>query len=438
MNERAAKLWKNYRWVICGLLFFISTVNYMDRQVLALIKNSVLDKEFHFTNADFGYINSAFQFVYAFGYLAFGWFIDKVGTKLGYAVSVVFWGVFSIMHVFASGIITFIVFRAGLGLGEGGNFPAGIKAVAEWFPKKERAYATSIFNAGTNFGPIITPILIPLFIYYFGWKAAFIVLGVLAFAWIVVWAYMFFLPEKTSRITKEEFDYIKSDKDEVLAESLEEKIPWLDLLKHKETWAVIVARFLGDPVWWFFLIWLPDFFYKERGLEIKQSWPLLTSIYVLITVISIFGGWMVKYLMNKGWSVTGSRKTIMLISALCTTPLIFTTHVPNWAIIIIIGLAGGAHQSWSANLYTIASDIYPKNAIASVVGLGGFAAGMGGALFPIIVGIILDHFEALGNAKFGYSIVFAWCSCAYVIAFILNHLLAPKFVKLKIAKKIQV
>jgi len=428
-GEKTLKLWKNYRWVICALLFFISTVNYMDRQVLALIKNSVLDKEFGFTNAEFGYINSAFQFVYAFGYLAFGWFIDKVGTKIGYACSVVVWGVFSILHIFAAGIMSFIVFRAGLGLGEGGNFPAGIKAVAEWFPKKERAYATSIFNAGTNVGPIITPIVIPFFIYYFGWKAAFIVLGVLAFIWIIFWLHMFFLPEHAPRLTKEEFDYIKSDKDEI-EESKEEKVPWLNLLMHKETWAIVVARFLGDPVWWFFLIWLPDFFYKERGLAISKSWPLLTGIYVLITVLSIFGGWMVKYLMNKGWSVTASRKTIMLVSALCTTPLFFTTHVPNLMIIVIIGLAGGAHQSWSANLYTIASDVYPKKAVASVVGLGGFAAGIGGAIFPIIVGLILDHFESLGNAKLGYSIVFGWCSCAYVIAFILNHLLAPKFNKI--------
>jgi MFS transporter, ACS family, hexuronate transporter len=410
-----------YRWTICSLLFIATTINYIDRQILSLIK-TILDDELHWSNEDFGYVNSMFQGAYGFGLLFFGWFVDKYGAKVGYAVSIVAWSLAAMGHSFVSSVNGFLVARAALGLGEGGNFPSAIKATAQWFPRRERAFATSIFNAGTNFGPIVAPALVPWIAYEYGWQVTFIVAGLAGFLWLLLWIPFYHSPEDSPRVSKAERAYIESDKDEVPSG----KVSWGSLLKYRATWSFIVAKFMTDPVWWFFLIWLPDYFKKTRGLDIKDSWPHLVTIYSIMTVLSIFGGWITGHLTRRGWSVTRARKTGMFIFAVSVTPIFFVTGVNDWAAVLLIGVAGAAHQAWSANLYTTVSDMFPKYAVGSVIGLGGMAGAFGGMLFPVFTGRLLDNFTAENNVTAGYAILFTICSCAYLITFGLHHFLAPR------------
>jgi ACS family hexuronate transporter-like MFS transporter len=416
-----------YRWVICALLFFATTINYIDRQILSLLKE-ILDKELGWTNEQFGMVNSAFQAAYAVGLLGFGWFIDRFGTKIGYAVSIAAWSVAAAGHALVGSVQGFFNARVALGLGEAGNFPAAIKAVALWFPKRERAFATSIFNSGTNVGAIIAPAVIPWVAFNWGWRAAFVAAGIAGFAWLLCWLPFYDVPEKIRHLSAGELAHIRSDAD--LGGS-QEKIPWLSLLSYRETWSFIVAKFLTDPVWWFFLIWLPDFFKKTRGLEIKKSWVLIVTIYAIVTVLSIFGGWATGHLTKRGWTVTRARKTGMFIFALFVLPILVVTRVGDWTAVLLIGLAGAAHQAWSANLFTTASDMFPRRAVASVVGLGGMAGSVGGILFPILSGRLLDRFQQSQQETTGYAILFGICGCAYLVAFGLNHLLAPRFETIK-------
>ena len=416
-----------YRWVICALLFAATTVNYMDRQILSLLK-PILDDQLHWSNEQFGYVNSAFQGAYAVGLLCFGWFIDKYGTKLGYAVSIAAWSVAAMGHALVFSIGGFLVARVALGLGEGGNFPSAIKAVALWFPRRERALATSIFNSGANVGAIVAPAVVPWIALTWGWHAAFIAAGVAGLVWLFFWIPFYNVPEKLARLDPAELALIRSDRDE----SPDESIPWLRLLAYRQTWSFIVAKFLTDPVWWFFLIWLPDYFKKTRGLDIKNSWVLLVSIYSVVTVLSIFGGWVTGHLAKSGWTVTRARKTGMFVFALCTLPILAVTQVGDWTAVLLIGLAGAAHQAWSANLYTTVSDMFPKNAIASVIGIGGMAGSVGGMLFPIYSGKLLDRFTAAGDVTAGYAVLFGICACAYLVTFVLHHLLAPRFEPIKL------
>jgi ACS family hexuronate transporter-like MFS transporter len=407
-----------YRWVICGLLFFATTINYIDRQILSLLK-PILDDQFHWTNARFGAINSAFQASYAVSVLFFGWFIDKYGTKLGYAISITAWSAAAIAHALVNSIAGFFGARIGLGLSEGGNFPAAIKATAQWFPKKERALATALFNSGANVGAIIAPAIVPPIAYSLGWHWAFIFAGLAGFAWVGLWWPLFDYPEKSRRVSAAELAYIESDAPDPGGGS--GGLTWAMLLRRREAWSFIAAKFLTDPVWWFFLIWLPDFFKKTRHLDIKNSWPLLVSIYSIVTVLSIAGGWVTGYLTGRGWSVTRARKTGMLVFALLVTPIAFATRVGDWAAVFLIGLAGAAHQAWSATLYTTVSDMFPKRAIARLTGVGTTAGSLGGMIFPIATGILLDRFRN------GYAIVFVICASAYLAAFAVNHMLAPRF-----------
>ena len=315
--------------------------------------------------------------------------------------------------------------RASLGLGEGGNFPSAIKATALWFPKRERAFATSIFNSGANVGAIVAPAVVPWIAYSYGWQMAFIAAGIAGLLWLFLWIPFYNKPEQISRVSKEEIEFIRSDADEQNDNRLE--MSWGQLLRHRQTWSFIVAKFMTDPVWWFFLIWLPDFFKKTRGLDIKQSWVHLVTIYTLVTVLSIFGGWVTGYLTRQGWSVTRARKTGMFIFALCVLPIFLVTSTNEWIAVLIIGFAGAAHQAWSANLYTTVSDMFPKYAVASVVGLGGLAGAIGGMLFPVFSGRLLDVFTAEGNITAGYAVLFSICGFAYIVTFLLHHLLAPKF-----------
>lgn len=413
----------NYRWVICALLFLATTVNYIDRQILALLKE-ILDKEIGWTNEQFGWVNSSFQVAYGLGLLGFGWFVDRFGTKIGYAVSIAAWSVAAAGHALVGSVAGFITARATLGLGESGNFPSAIKAVALWFPKRERAFATSIFNAGTNAGALIAPAIIPWMAFRFGWQSTFIAAGVAGVLWLFLWWPFYDVPEKSKRVGAPELAHIRSDQE---PEKAQEKVSWLGLLGHRQTWSFILAKFLTDPVWWFFLIWLPDYFMKTRGLEIKRSWVHIVTIYGIVTVLSIYGGWVTGYLTRRGWSVTRARKTGMFIFALCVIPILWVTKVGDWTAVLLIGLAASAHQAWSANLFTTVSDMFPKKAVASVVGIGGMAGSAGGFIFPILTGKMLDHFAALNKVTSGYAILFGICACMYLIAFALNHLCAPKF-----------
>jgi len=420
----------NYRWVICALLFFATTVNYIDRQILSLLK-PILDEEMHWTNEQFGLINSAFQGAYGIGLLIFGWFIDRFGTKIGYGVSIAAWSVAAIGHAFVSSITGFLGARIALGLGEGGNFPSAIKAVALWFPKKERAFATSIFNSGTNVGAIIAPAIVPWLAFTWGWQSAFIAAGIAGFLWLGLWIPFYNIPDKIRHLTETERAFIHSDTDE---KSVPVKYSWGSLLRYRQTWAFVVAKGLTDPIWWFFLIWLPDYFKQTRGLDIKTSWIHLVTIYAIVTVLSIMGGWVTGYLAKRGWTVTRARKTGMIFFALCVIPIYLATTVGDWTAVLLIGLAGAAHQAWSANLFTTVSDMFPKDAIASVTGIGGMAGAGVGMLFPFLTGKLLDAFKASGDITGGYTILFTICAFAYVVTFIIHHLLAPKFVQFDLKK----
>jgi MFS transporter, ACS family, hexuronate transporter len=425
-TEPAGGGFQGYRWVICGLLFFATTINYIDRQILSLLKPMLAD-QMHWTDAEYGWITSAFLGAYGVGLLAFGWFVDRFGTKVGYAVSIVIWSVAAFGHTLVGSVGGFVAARVALGFGEGGNFPSAIKAVALWFPKRERALATSLFNAGTNIGAVAAPAFLPFVAHAWGWKAAFVLAGAAGFVWLIFWLCFYNVPEKTRRLSATELAHIRSDAEAPSAE----KIPWIKLLAIPQAWSFIVGKFVTDPVWWFFLFWLPDYFKETRGLDIKDSWPHLVTIYSMVTVLSIAGGWVTGYLNRRGWSVTRARKTGMFIFALCVVPIVFATDVGNWGAVLLIGLAASAHQAWSANLYTTVSDMFPKSAVASVTGLGGMAGSLGGMMFPYLTGVLLDAFKASNNVKGGYAILFVICAGAYLVAFGLNHLLAPRFEPIK-------
>jgi len=414
----------NVRWVVCALLFFATTINYIDRQILALIKE-LLDRELGWSNEQFGLVNSAFQGAYAVGLLTFGWFVDRYGTKIGYAVSIVAWSLSAMAHALVGSIGGFFTARVALGVSEGGNFPSAIKAVALWFPKRERAFATAIFNAGANVGAIIAPATIPFIAYSLGWRWAFLFAGIAGFVWIVFWIPLYDVPERRKRVSAGELELIRSDNDEVAPGGM--PMGWIHSLRYRQTWSFVVAKFMTDPVWWFFLIWLPDYFKVTRGLNIKKSWVHLVTIYAIVTVLSIFGGWVTGYLTRRGWSVTRARKTGMFVFALCVLPILAATRVGDWPAVLLIGLAASAHQAWSANLYTTVSDMFAKKDVATIVGLGGMAGSIGGIVFPWFCGRVLDRYHAAGNVTAGYAILFAVCASAYLIAFVIHHLFAPKF-----------
>jgi ACS family hexuronate transporter-like MFS transporter len=414
----------NYRWVVCALLFFATTINYIDRQILSLIKE-ILDKEIGWTNEQYGRTISIFQLSYGVGLLGFGWFVDRFGTKLGYALSIFTWSLAAAGHALVGNLAGFFVARGCLGLSEAGNFPSAIKAVALWFPRSERAFSTSLFNSGTNVGALFAPAIVPILVSYFGgWRAPFVVAGIAGLLWLFLWIPFYNVPERSKYVGAAELEFIASDRE---TDHSVEKISLLKLLSYRQTWSFVAGKFLTDPVWWFFLSWLPDYFNKTRGLNIKKSWIHLVTIYGVITVLSIFGGWITGFLTKRGWSVTRARKTGMFIFALFVLPIFAVTRVSDWTAVFLIGLAGAAHQAWSANLYTTVSDMFPKRAVATVIGIGGMAGSAGGFVFPILTGRMLDHFTRLGNVTAGYAILFSICASAYLVAFGLNHLLAPRF-----------
>jgi ACS family hexuronate transporter-like MFS transporter len=412
-----------YRWLVCALLFFATTINYVDRQILSLCK-PILDVELGWTNEQFGRVNAAFQAAYAVGLLAFGAFVDRAGTKVGYAISIALWSLAAVGHALVRGVGGFFNARFALGIGEGGNFPSAIKTVALWFPKRERALATALFNAGANVGAIVAPAIVPWLAATFGWRSAFVAAGLAGFVWLVFWLPLYDVPERLGRLGAAERQHIFADTEAstMAAVATGARPTWRALLAHRQTWAFVVAKLLTDPVWWFFLIWLPDFFKKTRGLALKDSWVHLVTIYSIVTVLSIAGGWLSGYLTRRGLSVTRARKIALGMFACTVIPIVAVTRLPAWGAVVLIGLAGASHQAWSANLFTTVSDMFPKRAVASVVGIGGMAGSLGGILFPIYAGRLLDRFGANG-----YTVLFAICGSAYLVAFVLHHALAPKF-----------
>lgn len=425
----------NYRWRICALVFFATTINYLDRQVIALLKDDYLEPLFGWTESDYANIVIAFQLSYAIGMLGAGWVVDKIGTKLGYALALTLWSLAAVLHAFARTNAGFLAARAFLGISEAGNFPAAIKTTAEWFPKKERALTTGIFNSGTNLGAIVAPLTVPLIALTMGWEWAFILTGMIGFVWLIFWFAYYEVPAKHKKLTPAELEYIQSDLDEKEDLKNQDKVSWFKLLTYRQAWAFLLGKFLTDPVWWFYLFWLPSFLNREYGMQTTEVAIPVALVYTMSTFGSIYGGWLSGYFIKKGWPVFRSRKIAMLIFAFCVIPVVLAQalgDISPWLAIIIIGIATAAHQAWSANIFTTASDMFPKKAVASIVGIGGMAGGVGGILLSKAAGLLLDHYKNLDSIETGYYIMFIICGSAYLLAWVVMHLLAPKMERVKV------
>jgi ACS family hexuronate transporter-like MFS transporter len=422
-----------YRWTVCALVFFATTINYLDRAVIAILK-SPLSKEFSWTETDYSNIVIAFQICYALGFLGAGRLIDRLGSKIGYGLATFMWSIAAIAHGFVSSTFGFMVARGALGFTESGNFPAAIKTVAEWFPKKERAFATGIFNSGANIGAIIAPLSVPAIAEVWGWKWAFILTGLVGFIWLVFWFVLYEVPNKHKKLSKAEYDYIHSDPEEEKdAQGVTKTISWTKLLGFRQTWAFAIGKFLTDPVWWFYLFWLPDFLEKQYGLMgTAKSWPLALA-YTLSTVGSVFGGWLPMRFIKSGWPVFKARKTAMLLFAVAILPVVFAQYLGSinmWLAVVMIGGAMGMHQAWSSNIFTTVSDMFPKSATASVTGIGGMFGAVGGILIARGAGKLFDYYKSMGDNETGYFIMFIVCGLAYLLAWIIMQLLVPKLKKI--------
>ncbi|WP_025761716.1 MFS transporter [Dyadobacter tibetensis] len=424
----------NYRWVICALLFFATTINYIDRQILGLLKPT-LEVEFNWTESDYANIVMVFAGCYAFGYIIFGSIIDKIGTKLGYSVSIIVWSIAAIWHAFVKSTFGFGAARALLGLGESGNFPAAVKATAEWFPKKERALATGIFNSGTSIGAVAAPLMVPWLLGTYGWQEAFIITGALGFVWLIFWWFMYEIPSRHKKLSQAEYNYINEDEEEEAPDA--KPIKWSVLLGLRQTWVFIVGKLLTDPIWWFFLFWLPSYFATTFSLDLKKPSLQLAVVYSATTIGSIFGGYLSSALIKRGWKPLQARKTTLLIFAIVVMPIMLAQFATNiWVAVGIISLAAAAHQAWSANIFTIVSDLFPRRAVSSVVGIGGMAGSIGSTLFPLLVGFLLDYYKAAGNITAGYNILFIICGLAYLLAWVIIQLLTKKMQPVEQAIKI--
>jgi ACS family hexuronate transporter-like MFS transporter len=424
------------RWVICALLFLGTTINYIDRQVLGILKPT-LQQGFAWSERDYAAIVFSFQLAYAIGLLLAGRVMDKLGTRLGFALAVVLWSIAAVAHaaadwapwlrlptllidppsiVLLSGAAAgFALARFLLGLGEAGNFPASIKTVAEWFPKRERALATGIFNSGTNVGALITPLVVPWLTLSYGWQWAFVATGLTGFLWVVAWWRLYAVPERHPRLKPEELAYIRSDPAEPIT-----PIPWLRLLPHRQTWAFAIGKFMTDPIWWLYLFWIPDFLKRRHGLDLGTIGPPIVAIYLIADIGSIGGGWLSSSLIKRGFSVNRARKTAMLVCAILVTPIVFASRVSSmWGAVTLVGIAAAAHQGWSANIFTLVSDMFPRRAVGSVTGIGGMAGAVGGMLIALITGEILQRTGS-------YVPIFAVAACTYLVALLIIHLLVPR------------
>ncbi|MCD0470573.1 MFS transporter [Flavobacterium sp. JAS] len=441
-----------YRWTICGLLFFATTVNYLDRQVLSLLAPS-LSEEFNWSNTDYANITAIFQFVYALSMLFAGRLIDKLGTKLGYILAIFIWSIGAIMHAYAIpigstfnnlllwvgigavpvSIAGFMISRAFLGFGESGNFPAAIKATAEYFPKKERSLATGIFNSGSNVGAILAPLTVPWIAVHWGWQMSFIIIGAIGFIWMFFWYVLYEKPTNQKRMSPAELAYI-SEGDAFQEPSEEntkpEKISWLKLLSYKQTWAFAIGKFLTDGIWWFFLFWLPKYLEAQFGMEKTQITIPLAVLYSMTMVGSIYGGYFPMYFINKGHNPYEARMKAMLIIAIFPLFVLLAQplgYISFWIPVLLIGVGASAHQAWSANIFTTVSDMFPKKAIGSIIGIGGMAGGLGGVLVSKLGGALFDYYQGLGHIETGYTIMFVLCALAYLLAWSIMKTLVPKY-----------
>jgi ACS family hexuronate transporter-like MFS transporter len=402
------------RWGICALLFFATTINYIDRQMLSVLKPTI-EQQYGWNETTYANIVFSFQLAYAIGYVVFGRLIDKLGARVGYSLAAAIWGLAAMAHALAANAWHFMLVRFALGLGESGNFPAATKAVAEWFPKKERALAIGIFNAGTNIGAIVTPIIAPFLVMWFGWRVAFLATGLLVALWLVLWWTLYRRPREKQGLSVTELAYIESDPADPPGD-----VRWLPLLKHHQTWAFALGKFMIDPIWFLFLFWLPDFFAKEHGLDLKTFGPPLVAIYLISDVGSIAGGWLSSKLIARGWSVNAGRKTAMLVCALCVPPVMLAPGIDSvWQAVLLIGLATAAHQGFSANLYTLPSDLFPRKAVGAIIGIGGTLGAVGGMFMAKFTGWVLD---TTGS----YLPMFAIAGFTYLAALLVIHLLVPK------------
>lgn len=420
--QRAGVFAGRYRWVICGLLFLGVTKNYMDRQVLGVLKTP-LQETFGWNDIQYGHLVTIFQMAYAAGMLCMGRVIDWLGTRIGYTVAMIFWSIASMSHAAASSLLTFAMARGALGFGEAGVFPASLKSVAEWFPKKERALATGIFNAGTSVGAMITPLFVPWIAGHLGWRWAFLLTGGIGFLWLILWLAVYRKPEEHPKCTKEELSYIQSDPIPPTG-----KLPWLQLLRYRQTWTIAAGKFVIDPIWWFFLFWIPDYMQRAHGLSLAKIGLPIFTIYLISDIGSVGGGWISSSLIRRGSSVNVARKTAMLICAILVLPIALTFQVSGlWPATLLIGLAAAAHQGFSANMLTLASDLFPSRAVGSVSGIGGMAGAVGGMLIAEVVGHVLQWTGS-------YKIPFFIAASAYTVALVVIHVLSPKLAPAEIAQ----
>jgi MFS transporter, ACS family, hexuronate transporter len=426
---------KNYRWIIVTLLFFATTINYLDRQIIGLLK-PILEKEFNWTETDFAHIVMAFTASYAIGLISIGWIIDKIGTKLGYTITIIFWSIAGMLHAFAKSAFGFGVARVGLGLGEAGNYPAAVKTVAEWFPDKERAMATGIFNMGTSVGVVVALMIVPYILQSYGWQEVFLITGALGFIWLIFWWRFYAVPSQQKRLTEEEYALIINGQDEEKDVAQQIKpIKWAKLFGFPQTWAYITGKGLIDPIYWFFLFWLPSYFSSAFSLDLKKPSLQLMIIYAATTVGSFGGGYFSSWLIKKGWPVLKARKTALLIFATMEVSIILAQFATSaWMAVMLISIAVAVHQAWATNIFTTASDMFPKEAVSSVVGIGGMAGALGGILFPILVGNLLDSYKTAGNITAGYNLLFTICGFTYLVAWSIIHMLTRKVEKVKLSE----
>jgi ACS family hexuronate transporter-like MFS transporter len=412
--QSAAARVGNYRWVIVALLFAATVINYIDRQMLGVLKPT-LSADLGWNEIDYANVVFWFQTAYAIGYIGFGRIVDLIGARLGYAVAFVVWTIAHIAHGGVHSVTQFAMVRFGLGLGESGNFPAGIKAVTEWFPARERAFAVGIFNAGANIGAIITPLVVPWLVVAYGWRAAFVITGIATFVWLFAWLGIYRRPTEDKRVSAAELAWIQQDPDDPVT-----PMPWARIAMKRETWCYALGKFCIDPIWWFFLFWLPGYLATRYHLDILQFGPPLVAIYLLSDIGSVVGGWASGRMIKAGRSVNFARKATMLGCAFAVTPIYFAQSYDSlWVAVLVIGVATAAHQAFSANLYTLPSDLFPRSAVGSVIGIGGTAGAVGGMIFTLYIGQILDR---IGS----YTPIFIVAGSAYFIALAIIHLLSPR------------
>jgi MFS transporter, ACS family, hexuronate transporter len=417
---------RNYRWLIVALLLAATIINYLDRQIIGLLK-PILEKEFNWTETDFARIVMAFTAAYAIGLLVVGRIIDRTGTKLGYAITVVVWSVAGMFHALARSALGFSIARFVLGLGEAGNFPAAVKTVAEWFPRKERALATGIFNSGTSLGVVLALLIVPWILSTYGWQEVFWITGATGFIWLIFWWILYEVPARQNRLSAAEYELITSGQEDATTEDKPAHLHWHKLFSVPQMWALIAGKGLIDPIFWFFLFWLPSYFSSTFSLDLKKPSIPLMIIYAATTIGSIGGGYFSSLLIKRGWPTLKARKLSLIIFAMLEISIIlaqFATDV--WIAVGLISLAVAVHQAWATNVFTMASDLFPKQAVSSAVGIAGMAGAVGGILFPMLVGSLLDSYKAAGNLSGGYNVLFTICGFTYLVAWTIIHLLTRK------------